>query len=190
MLVFKSVRSFKQKKIVQKVLINTGSYVLDLGFSELIRQLNLSLLPVYTDYEIIKQNCKYLITTKNIFDNLYSKQNEISHRNILIIDKTENNIINLDRTKLNNFFNSFFKTATYDLENQELTEREKDIIKLVAMGLQNKEIADKLNISIHTVTTHRKNITNKLGIKSISGLTVFAILNGIIDIDSINPHYS
>jgi DNA-binding CsgD family transcriptional regulator len=54
------------------------------------------------------------------------------------------------------------------------------------MGLQNKEIADKLNISIHTVITHRKNITNKLSIKSISGLTVFAILNGIIEIDSIN----
>jgi len=72
-------------------------------------------------------------------------------------------------------------------ESSDLTTREKDVLKLVALGHSNKEIADQLFISIHTVISHRKNLTEKLGIKSISGLTVYAILNKLIDTDSINP---
>jgi DNA-binding NarL/FixJ family response regulator len=71
--------------------------------------------------------------------------------------------------------------------NGDLTLREKDVIRLIAMGYANKEIADRLNISIHTVISHRKNITEKLNIKSISGLTVYAIMNNLIDIKDINP---
>jgi two-component system, NarL family, response regulator NreC len=66
--------------------------------------------------------------------------------------------------------------------NEEISLREKEILALVAQGLSNKEIGDKLNISINTVTTHRKNITRKLGIKTASGLTVYAILNNLINI--------
>lgn len=69
----------------------------------------------------------------------------------------------------------------------ELSEREKDVLSLVALGHANKEIAEKLFISIHTVITHRKHITEKLGIKSISGLTVYAILNKLIDTENIDP---
>lgn len=72
-------------------------------------------------------------------------------------------------------------------DNSELTVRERDVLLHVALGHSNKEIADKLFISIHTVISHRKNITEKLGIKSISGLTVYAILNRIIDPELINP---
>ena len=68
-----------------------------------------------------------------------------------------------------------------------LTEREIDVLRLVAFGKTNKDIADKLCISIHTAISHRKNITEKLGIKSISGLTVFAILNNLIDTSVIDP---
>lgn len=67
-----------------------------------------------------------------------------------------------------------------------LTNREVDVLKLVALGFSNKEIADKLFISTHTVMSHRKNMTEKLGIKSISGLTVYAIINNIIDTTSLN----
>jgi DNA-binding CsgD family transcriptional regulator len=70
--------------------------------------------------------------------------------------------------------------------DDELTVREKEVLALVAMGHSNKEIAEKLFISIHTVISHRKNITEKLGIKSISGLTVYAILNRVIDPDNLN----
>ena len=72
-------------------------------------------------------------------------------------------------------------------DNEELTAREKDVLTLVALGHSNKVIAEKLFISIHTVISHRKNITEKTGIKSISGLTVYAILNNLIDTETINP---
>ena len=55
----------------------------------------------------------------------------------------------------------------------------------IVKGITNKEIADKLNISLNTVLTHRKNITAKLGIKTVSGLTFYAIMNGIISGDDI-----
>jgi DNA-binding NarL/FixJ family response regulator len=67
------------------------------------------------------------------------------------------------------------------VENQDLTEREIDVLIAVAKGLMNKEIADRLSISIHTVISHRKNITRKIGIKSVSGLTVYALINNLID---------
>lgn len=70
-------------------------------------------------------------------------------------------------------------------ETSELTQREKDVLACVAKGMMNKEIADRYHLSIHTVITHRKNITKKTGIKSVSGLTVFAILNNLIDIQDI-----
>lgn len=70
-------------------------------------------------------------------------------------------------------------------EDEILSKREKLILKHIALGLSNKEIANKLFISVHTVTTHRKNITNKLDIKSVAGLTVYAILNKIVAITDI-----
>lgn len=67
----------------------------------------------------------------------------------------------------------------------ELSEREKEILISVAKGMINKEIADEHCISINTVITHRKNITRKTGIKTVAGLTVYAILNNLIDINSV-----
>jgi len=67
--------------------------------------------------------------------------------------------------------------------SETLSERETEVLKYIAKGNSNKEIAANMHLSPHTVMTHRKNITNKLGIKSISGLTVFAILQNIISMD-------
>lgn len=72
------------------------------------------------------------------------------------------------------------------VEVHDLSDRELDVLKLVAKGFSSKDIADKLFISIHTVISHRKNITDKLGIKSISGLTVYAILNKYVDLSDIS----
>ena len=66
-------------------------------------------------------------------------------------------------------------------DDVELSKREIDVLVAVAKGMMNKEIADQMNISIHTVISHRKNITRKTGIKSVSGLTVYALLNNLID---------
>ena len=66
-------------------------------------------------------------------------------------------------------------------ESHELSERERDVLVLVAKGLTNKEIASELNISPHTVISHRKNIVHKTGIRSVAGLAVYAVLNKFID---------
>jgi DNA-binding NarL/FixJ family response regulator len=70
-------------------------------------------------------------------------------------------------------------------ESHELSERERDVLVLVAKGLTNKEIASELNISPHTVISHRKNIVHKTGIRSVAGLTVYAVLNKFIDSDRL-----
>lgn len=70
-------------------------------------------------------------------------------------------------------------------EAGELSARERDILVSVAKGKTNKEIADRYNISIYTVISHRRNISRKLGINSIPGLTVYAIMNKLIDISDI-----
>jgi DNA-binding NarL/FixJ family response regulator len=62
-----------------------------------------------------------------------------------------------------------------------LSDREKDVLVCLSKGLKNNEIADQLNISVHTVITHRKNIVRKTGIKSVAALTVYAILNNLIE---------
>ena len=66
-------------------------------------------------------------------------------------------------------------------EGYEQTDRESEILVSVAKGMTNKEIADAHHISVHTVISHRKNITRKTGIKTVSGLTVYALLNNLID---------
>lgn len=71
-------------------------------------------------------------------------------------------------------------------DSHDLSERERDVLVLVAKGMANKEIADKLNISIHTVMSHRKNIAHKTGIKSVAGLTVYALLNNLLDAADVN----
>lgn len=68
-----------------------------------------------------------------------------------------------------------------------LSDREKDVVRGVALGKSNKEIADMLFISVHTVTTHRKNISAKLGIHSPAGLTIYAILHSLVDINEVKP---
>jgi DNA-binding NarL/FixJ family response regulator len=67
------------------------------------------------------------------------------------------------------------------VSSHELTKRETAVLVEVAKGLSNKEIAARLNVSVFTVTTHRKNIVRKTGIKSVAGLTVYALLNNLID---------
>ena len=89
------------------------------------------------------------------------------------------------REKIESKLRKIVQTERVEVETNELTSREKEILVSVAKGMMNKEIADKYNLSIHTVITHRKNITKKTGIKSVSGLTVFAILNNLIDIQDI-----
>ncbi|MDZ7723751.1 MAG: LuxR C-terminal-related transcriptional regulator [candidate division KSB1 bacterium] len=67
--------------------------------------------------------------------------------------------------------------------NESLSNRELDVLKLLVKGYPNKQIAAALHISVHTVVSHRKNISAKLGIKSIAGLAIMEVINNIIDVD-------
>ena len=66
-----------------------------------------------------------------------------------------------------------------------LSSREIEVMSLIVKGMINKEIADRLNIGLTTVVTHRKNIMDKLSIKSVSQLTIYAVMHGYVSINDI-----
>lgn len=70
-------------------------------------------------------------------------------------------------------------------DEHDLSAREIEVLVLITKGLINKEIAEKLNISLTTVISHRKNIMEKLGIKSASGLAIYAVMHGYIEADRV-----
>lgn len=70
-------------------------------------------------------------------------------------------------------------------DTSSLSEREKEIVGCVVRGMTNKEIAEKLFISVHTVITHRRNITRKLQVHSAAGLTIYAIVNKLVELDEV-----
>ena len=84
------------------------------------------------------------------------------------------------KSTLNQVTNTL-QTDSDDPDTAPLSDREKDVLVCLSKGLKNNEIADQLNISVHTVITHRKNIVRKTGIKSVAALTVYAILNNLIE---------
>ena len=98
------------------------------------------------------------------------------HPNIIFPNDSDKVIMD----KLEDFFSDEIANTDSSI-NDVLSLRETDILKEVALGYSNKEIADRLFISINTVITHRKNITEKLGIKTIAGLTVYALMNNLIN---------
>lgn len=87
--------------------------------------------------------------------------------------------------QIQNLFASETNNCLPGETSKDLSLREVEVLQLIVKGITNKEIADKLNISLNTVLTHRKNITSKLGIKTVSGLTFYAIMNGLISGEEI-----
>lgn len=110
--------------------------------------------------------------------NLIDEQFYRSYDAVVRINDSESKI----EETLNNCLN---KEVNNQSDQEELSDREKEILISVVKGMSNKEIADHHNISIHTVITHRRNITRKLKVHSISGLTIYAIINKLVDIAEI-----
>ncbi len=75
--------------------------------------------------------------------------------------------------------------SSSDDDSSQLSRREEDIVACVARGMSNKEIADRLCLSVHTVTTHRRNISAKLQIHSSAGLAIYAIIHRLVDLDDL-----
>lgn len=96
-------------------------------------------------------------------------------------DKLEQLFLQLQRKK----GEEQFSEITTDEIQELLSSREREIVVGVVQGLTNKEIADELCLSIHTVITHRRNISKKLKIHSAAGLTVYAIVNKLVDIEEL-----
>jgi len=108
----------------------------------------------------------------------YNQHN--AHASILLMEDKESII-----QKIRNLL-AHHKQSDSGNHSMMLSPRETTIVRHISMGLTNRQIAEKLFLSAHTVMTHRKNISAKLGIKSVSGLTVYAIVNNIITIEEVS----
>lgn len=113
------------------------------------------------------------------------KSGHLSSQNHLTVRSPQETLIEQLQTLFTGEPGNAATGANAEGGNKELSSRETDVLQLIVKGITNKEIADKLNISLNTVLTHRKNITAKLGIKTVSGLTFYAIMNGLISGDEI-----
>ena len=192
-----------------KFIVAEPSYLIRKGITSIINRIeHASVIKEVDNLEeinsvILKYTPDFLVLNLNLFSHLNTFRNsniklDLTTKGIAIITGNSHELsdeikfrelINLGDTKeviFEKFNNLILETGKWkfvpDIIN-ELSEREKTILSYVAKGLTNKEIADKLFLSTHTVITHRKNITTKLGIKTISGLTVYAILNNIISLE-------
>jgi DNA-binding CsgD family transcriptional regulator len=153
--------------------------------NELIKHHEISLIYAHSSFineiqsvSINRDECKLI---RVIYNKPEALNGEVFQTDILYIDDEEQNIIKNIKRNLA----LAEKTNDSSKEESELSEREKDILREIALGKTNKEIADNLFISAHTAITHRKNITRKLGIKTVSGLTVYAILNKLIQMEEM-----
>ncbi len=184
-----------------KVLIINNSYVISSGLQNILNEIteitysNIEFNEKNLLNDVAKFNPELLIINELVFK--FLKLEKQTTTNVLIVIGDENKeshkyFINTLNDNKSTVISLIRKCITENFEkptkikNESLSSRENEIIKYVAIGFTNQEIADKLFISKYTVITHRKNITNKLNIKTVSGLTVYAILNNIIDINDVN----
>jgi len=194
------------------VFLVERSYLIRQGIKSLLREIpNISISSEINDLKTFKNNVEEQ-TPQLIFINykfvlqaptLYKELENYHLRGIFIIvlkgmrtNLPENHFFDMvieiedPKSTIAQKINHFIQTINPQKhQSNQLSQREIDILKLVATGFTNKEIADKLFISTYTVITHRKNITRKLGIKSVAGLTLYAVLNKYISDSDIENIY-
>ncbi|MDD4819644.1 MAG: LuxR C-terminal-related transcriptional regulator [Flavobacteriales bacterium] len=119
-----------------------------------------------------------------------------THHNFMLLSthNAEKNVLDVCECqekmleRINDFFRSHQMLNEKDAVGKTLSDREIQVLTLVATGCINKEIAEKLSISFNTVLTHRKNITAKLGIKTVSGLTFYAMMHGYVSSSDVSSN--
>ena len=130
-------------------------------------------------------NNQLTATLHDIYENeVWLRQHAMVEDHIFVpaIRRLEQMVKQNDVTR--NISDMVFKAGTGQNPNA-LSDREKDVIISLVQGMSNKEIADHLCISVNTVITHRRNIARKLQIHSPAGLTIYAIVNNLVDISSV-----
>ena len=192
--------------MTNRVLICEPSEIISTGLMEIIQKLSgfdvVSRLDTteHLNERILTSDINVLILNPSLLG--YSERNLVSqlikdHPHLTVIAlvttlmdpswlKSYHGVIEINDSKLSitNKLNEIVQhSEKQDKTNDdvELSKREIDVLVAVAKGMMNKEIADQMNISIHTVISHRKNITKKTGIKSVAGLTVYAMINGLVE---------
>lgn len=154
------------------------------GFAEFMPVSNESYDYYFTNSEILVLNTDFFLPRRSktmVLIHSAEGHGDLSSTNHITLLASQEIIIE----QIQQFLAGDNTNNTIGENNKELSARETDVLQLIVKGITNKEIADKLNISLNTVLTHRKNITTKLGIKTVSGLTFYAIMNGIISGDEI-----
>ena len=148
-----------------------------------LRELKL-LIIMYLPQDGLHNN-QLTATLHDIYENeVWLRQHAMVEDNIFVpaIRRLEQQAKQSDVTR--NISDMVFKAGTGQNPDA-LSDREKDVIISLVQGMSNKEIADHLCISVNTVITHRRNIARKLQIHSPAGLTIYAIVNGLVDISSV-----
>ena len=190
-----------------KIIITENSDIIRSGLVSIlkgIRELNVDIFEV-KDYKQLMANISWnrpdiLIVSPSIIG-FYplSQLRKESGREDLVIFALQSTII--DPTMLSNYDDVIYVYEAYeaikakiisaatsgkerDGRLESLSEREKEVLVCIVNGMTNKQIAEKLFLSTHTVGTHRRNISSKLGIHSASGLTIYAIANKLVAIDA------
>ena len=191
---------------VTKILIAETSPIISSGLSSFFNDMNQIAVASIVDNiddlqdKIIMYNPDVLIINPMMLGcmlNTFVKQMTQNHPNVnrvaLVTSYVDKNILKNFKevielsdnkqkviNKMLNLQNNNDETSAQN-ESVDLSNREVDVLVCVAKGMTNKDISDMLNISVHTVITHRKNIVKKTGIKSVSGLTVYALLNNLVE---------
>jgi len=193
-----------------RIIVAESSVIVRVGIVSVLQQTNINRIEIFEvdDVEqlrnlLCKQKTDILIINPLIFENISLQQIRKEYTNnylkcvalqTALIDnatlKNYDEVISLYdsveyiKAKINNLASEPETTAN----NESLTTREKEIIVCVIKGMTNKQIADELCLSAHTVISHRRNITAKLQIHSTSGLTIYAIVNKLVELDEIKNY--
>lgn len=186
----------KEKHIIIASTDFPQAYGLKTLLEEYFSATNVELLSDIHSVENHTLHCNVLFVQSELLIAFLDKFNAILSK-LIILSNNPNAITgnvpilntSLEQTEFIDALNSILEEKLHQQKVQSnktaLSEREQEVLTLIAKGEMNKTIADKLNISLNTVLSHRKNITAKLNIKTVSGLTVYAILNGLISAKEI-----
>lgn len=167
----------------------------DVVFQEVSNFLDFSDIQHFNpDIVIVNPNCGIVFNIKSLRQYFSDLDSEHTHFVALMSGVVDPSFLDVFDAQINLYDRPedihllIDKLMGYDkhaVKGDKISDREKDVIRSVVKGLSNKEIADLLNISVYTVTTHRKNIARKLQIHSASALTIYAISNKLVNIKDV-----